>query len=244
MKKVFVTLTNKEFLPYVKPLEVCAKEVGKWDGDFVCITEDSEFVKKIPGNPSIHFYKMFLFHEYFNQWDWIFYCDLDVMFLNKINLELKNRQKDILYANDDDLKFHEQFSKLPVELNPVSDYKSFQTCFLLFNKQIIGDDYFSKLYECYLDYFVYRKIAKYSWWDQTIFNSVFIDSWHELGDKFVNRCPVLNEIDWDISKLENGYYDNTDYSDKIAVHFFSFFPPWNENNLKFYPIWKEYNDRF
>jgi hypothetical protein len=32
MKKVFVTLANKEFLPYVKPLEVCARVVGKLEG--------------------------------------------------------------------------------------------------------------------------------------------------------------------------------------------------------------------
>lgn len=241
MKKVFVTLANKEFLPYVKPLEVCAKEVGKWDGDFVCITEDSEFVKKIPGNPSIHFYKMFLFHEYFNQWDWIFYCDLDVMFLNKIDLELESKDTDFIYANNDNLNFKEQFEPFPSELEHLSEKDAFQSCYLLFNKKFIDKDYFTKLYN---DYFLYNEYTHPLAKDQSILNSVFVDKWKELGDRFVNRCTVLNEVNWDISKLENGYYDNTDYSDKIAVHFFNFFQPWSKHNLRFYPIWKEYNDRF
>ena len=241
MKRVFVTLANKEFLPYVKPLEVCAKEVGKWDGDFVCITEDSEFVKKIPGNPTIHFYKMFLFHEYFNQWDWIFYCDLDVMFLNKIDLELESKDTDFIYANNDDLNFKEQFQPFPSELDSLSNKKAFQSCYLLFNKKFIDKDYFTKLYN---DYFLYNEYTHPLAKDQSILNSVFVDKWKELGDRFVNRCPVLNEVNWDISKLENGYYDNTDYSDKIAVHFFNFFQPWSKHNLRFYPIWKEYNDKF
>ena len=53
----------------------------------------------------------------------------------------------------------------------------------------------------------------------------------------------MDNIHWKVEELENGYYDDTDYSDTIALHFFHFFQPWNKNNLRFYPKWKEYNDR-
>ena len=39
MKKVFVTVANKKFLPYVKPLEAQMRKLGKWDGDFFTIEE-------------------------------------------------------------------------------------------------------------------------------------------------------------------------------------------------------------
>jgi antitoxin component YwqK of YwqJK toxin-antitoxin module len=237
MKKVFVTLSNTEYLPYVKNLENCARKAGKWDGDFVNITVDSEFVKIIPGNPSIHFYKMFLFHEYFHQWDWIFYCDLDVLFINEIDLELDKRDKNFIYANTDDLSFKEQFSVFPPELEHLSKNKTFQSCYLLFNNQFIDEGYFKKLFD---DYLRYSECTHPLYKDQSILNNVFIDKWKELGDKFVNKCPVLDEVKWDISRLEDGYYDNTDYSDKIAIHFTPFFQPWNQINTRFYPLWKEY----
>ena len=68
-------------------------------------------------------------------------------------------------------------------------------------------------------------------------NSVFKDCWKELGSEFVNRCPVLNEVDWDLDKLKN-YFDGSDYVDSQLVHFFQFFPPWDKNNIRFNPIWE------
>ena len=249
MKKVFVTLANKEFLPYVKPLEICAKEVGKWDGDFVCITKDAEFVEELPYNPDIHFYKMYLFHEYFKQWDWIFFCDLDVMFFDKIKFDLDNKQKDILYANVDGLSFIKQFNfdnkthshllnQMVMELPLyVHSFKAFQSCFMLFNKKLIEENYYNKLLEFYKKYYPIRKT---SWWDQSIFNLTFFKKWKPLGKKFINDNPVLREVRWDLSKLEGGYYDRNDYSDIIALHFYMQFAPWHKHNLRFYPIWKEY----
>ena len=69
MKKVFVTVANKKFLPYVKPLESQMRKLGKWDGDFFTIQENTEFIedRSIP----IHFYKMYLFHDYFKKYDWV-----------------------------------------------------------------------------------------------------------------------------------------------------------------------------
>ena len=115
MKKVFVALADKKFIEHTKSLFHSAKVDGEWDGDFVLIVPEEDrgtfdekeftdkgveifFGKNLPGNPSAHYYKYYLWTEYFKKWDWIFYCDVDVLFFNKINFDLTNRKKDILYT--------------------------------------------------------------------------------------------------------------------------------------------------
>tara|TARA_B100000686_G_scaffold192468_1_gene199157 strand:+ start:3465 stop:4205 length:741 start_codon:yes stop_codon:yes gene_type:complete len=244
MKKVFVTLSDENFLQYVQPLETCVREVGKWDGDFVCITKDSEFVDELPYNPDIHFYKMYLFHEYFKQWDWIFFCDLDVLFFNEIDFDLDNKQKDILYANIDRTEFRGHFNfnnkTHPHLLNQIDSFpssKAFQTCFMLFNKRLIEENYYNKLLECYKKYYPVRKT---DWWDQSVFNLTFFEKWKPLGKMFINDNPVLRDVSWDYEKLKDGYFDKHDYGDITALHFYVKFAPWLKYNLRFYPIWKEY----
>ena len=234
MKKVFVTVANKKFLPYVKPLESQMRKLGKWDGDFFTIQENTEFIedRSIP----IHFYKMYLFHDYFKKYDWIFYCDLDVMVLDKVNLNLESRDKNFIYANHDEMTIGEQFEpSCPPDLKSISDLKAFQSCYLLFNRKLIEDNnFFEELktqYEKYKDYT--HRLNK----DQGILNSVLKDCWRELGSEFVNSCPVLNEVDWDLNKLKD-YFDDSNYENSQMVHFFQFFPPWDKNNIRFNPIWE------
>ena len=115
--KVFVALANNKFIEHSKSLFHSAKIDGKWDGDFVLIVPEEDrgtfdekeftdkgieifFGKNLPGNPSAHYYKYYLWTEYFKKWDWIFYCDIDVLFFNEIEFDLENKQKNVLYAND------------------------------------------------------------------------------------------------------------------------------------------------
>jgi hypothetical protein len=190
MKKVLVTLANKKFIEHSKNLFYSAKSQGDWEGDFVIIVpeedkgkfDEKEFTNKgieifygktLPGNPSAHYYKYYLWTEYFKKWDWIFYCDLDVLFFNKIDFDLKSRQKDVLYANDcngtpliyqfeyRDYKVekfdNEQIKKLKWVTDNYSDLKSFQSCFMLFHKDCIKDDTFKKLMKLHNEYYFYYK---------------------------------------------------------------------------------------
>jgi len=100
------------------------------------------------------------------------------------------------------------------------DGDAFQTCFLLYHSDMINKKYLE------------------------IFNIVFHNQWMDLGDKFLNTNPTLIDINWELDVLKNGYMDTNDYSNITALHFFNFFPPWDENNLRFYPTWKEYHDRY
>ena len=280
MKKVFVALADKKFIEHSKSLIYSAKVDGKWEGDFVLIVPESDkgefdekeftdkgveifFGKTLPGNPRPHYYKYYLWTDYFKQWDWIFYCDMDVLFFNKIDLDLNNRQEDILYANDCNgtllnkqfehrdwvlEKFdNEQIEKLKWVTDNYSDLKSFQSCFMLFHKDLIQDDTFDNLIKLHHEYYVYYDLVKHGLTEeQSILNVEFIDKWKKLGDKFLNAYSRANELNWEFDKMDEDYEDKEDYrSDGIvALHFYQFFQPWSKHNLKFYPIWKEYNDKF
>ena len=177
--KVFVALANKKFIEHSKSLFYSAKVDGKWDGDFVLIVPEEDrdtfnekeftdrgveifFGKTLPGKPKPHYYKYYLWTEYFKKWDWIFYCDMDVLFFNKIEFDLESRQKDILYANDCNgtcLKFQFEYRDFEVKRfneeqqqkyewiqeNWSWDTPSFQSCFMLFHKDLIQNNTFDNL---------------------------------------------------------------------------------------------------
>jgi lipopolysaccharide biosynthesis glycosyltransferase len=273
MNKVLVSVANSEYIKYCLPLFQSSIEMGKWDGEFcLIVTEDTDpeltkrlelngihifRAKLLPETPPIHFYKMYLFDEYFKKWDWVLYSDLDVLFLNPIKLNLTEKNREFLYTKLDGFSFMQHFlgsesgrslSEEQIEektkiLQKYGDGEAFQTCFILYHTDMINSEYLKKLYRAYIYYYCYYELTLPGVWDQTIFNIVFFEKWLDIGDGFVNRNPALDNNEWDLSKLETGYMDTNDYIDKIALHFFHYFPPWNENNLKFYPIWKEYYEK-
>ncbi len=280
MKKVFVALANKKFIEHSKSLFHSAKIDGEWDGDFVLIVpiedkgkfDEKEFTDKgieiffgktLPGNPKPHYYKYYLWTEYFKKWDWIFYCDMDVLFFNKIDFNLKGKKKDTLYTNDcNGTPFNKQFEHRPTELEKFdnerkekskwindnySKLSSFQSCFMLFNKDLIQDSTFSNLVKLHNEYYVYYNLVLHGLTEeQSILNVEFIDKWENLGDKFVNVYSRADELGWNLDKMDASFKDNRDYKSEgvIALHFYQFFQPWSEHNLRFYPIWRQYRDEF
>ena len=286
MKKVFVALANNQFIEHSKSLFHSAKKDGEWDGDFVLIVPEEDrgtfdekeftdkgveifFGKKLPGNPSAHYYKYYLWTEYFKKWDWIFYCDIDVLFFNKIEFDVENKHTDVLYTNEcngTSLSYQfeyrdekvKEFTKEQYEkyewINETWGYwgnenflLSFQSCFMLFNKDLIQDDTFKNLINLHNEYYVYYDLVLHGLTEeQSILNVEFIGRWEELGNKFLNVYQRANELELDVEKIKESYQDDWDYESEgiIALHFYQFFQPWSRHNLRFYPIWKEYNERF
>lgn len=278
--KVFVSLADKKFIEYSKSLFYSAKVDGEWDDDFVLIVpekdrdefDETKFVDKgvkifygktLIGNPRPHYYKYYLWTDYFRKWDWIFYCDLDVIFFNKIDFDLDNRQKDILYASDcngTSLKFqfeyrdnfienfdNEQKNKFEWIADNYSNLPSFQSCFMLFHKNLIQDNTFNNLIKLHSEYYIYYNLVLHGLTEeQSILNVEFINKWEELGDKFLNVYQRADDLEWDLDRMKEPYEDERDYKKEgiIAQHFYQFFQPWSKHNLRFYLIWKEYNGRF
>lgn len=281
LKKVFVALADKKFLEHSKSLFYSAKVDGKWDGDFVLVVPEEDrgtfnekefndkginifFGKTLSGNPKTHYYKYYLWTEYFKKWDWIFYCDMDVLFFNEIKFDLQNRQKDVLYANDCNgtcLKFQfeyredevknfndEQRQKYDwIQKNWSWDTPSFQSCFMLFHKDLIQDDTFDNLIKLHNEYYVYYDLVLHGLTEeQSILNVEFLYRWKKLGDEFLNAYSRADELDWEFYDMLEPYEDKRDYkSDNIiGLHFYQFFQPWSSHNLTFNKIYNKNVEKF
>jgi hypothetical protein len=271
--KVFVVLTDKNFLEHFKSLYYSAITIGKWDGDFVVIVPESDkdeideekfkgvkffYGKTLEDTPRPHYYKYYLFDEYFKQWDWIFYCDLDVLFFNEIDLDLDNRKKDVMYANDCNYSpLCYQFEYRPQERKKFNKKQmeryewmrenwmstpSFQTCFMLFHKDMITTDRFDRLLDLHKEWYIELDLCIHGLTEeQSIINVEFIDNWEPLGENFVNVYQRANELEWEYEKIIQPYYDENEYTEKgiIAQHFFQFFQPWSLHNVRFYNVYRE-----
>ena len=285
LKKVFVALADKKFIEHSKSLFYSAKVHGKWDGDFVLIVPEEDrdtfnekeftdrgieifFGKTLIGNPKAHYYKYYLWTEYFKKWDWIFYCDMDVLFFNEIKFNLQNRQKDILYANDCNTPLSYQFEyrdeyvgKMDSEtyakfewINKKWGYwgdgpnlPSFQSCFMLFHKDLIQDDTFDNLIKLHNEYYVYYDLVLHGLTEeQSILNVEFLYRWKKLGDEFLNAYSRADELDWEFYDMLEPYEDKRDYkSDNIiGLHFYQFFQPWSSHNLTFNKIYNKNVEKF
>lgn len=281
LKKVFVALADKKFLEHSKSLFYSAKVDGKWDGDFVLVVPEEDrgtfnekefndkginifFGKTLSGNPKTHYYKYYLWTEYFKKWDWIFYCDMDVLFFNEIKFDLQNRQKDVLYANDCNgtcLKFQfeyredevknfndEQRQKYDwIQKNWSWDTPSFQSCFMLFHKDLIQDDTFDNLIKLHNEYYVYYDLVLHGLTEeQSILNVEFLYRWKKLGDEFLNAYSRADELDWEFYDMLEPYEDKRDYkSDNIiGLHFYQFFQPWSSHNLTFNKVYNKNVEKF
>lgn len=268
--KVLVSVACPEYIHYYLPMIQSSIKKGEWDGDFCLIVNEDiniDILNKLtskgvyifkanllPKSPLIHHYKIYLFDKYFKKWEWILYSDIDVLFLNPIKLNLKQKKKDFLYTKKDDLPFMEHFlennlsNKQIKEKNKIyikhGNGDAFQTCYMLYHSDIINLGYFKKLYNAYLHYYCLYGLTRHPSWDQSIFNIVFFKKWLDIGKGFLNRNPVMDQINWDYSRLQDGYMDTNNYSNTIALHFGNHFTPWNKNNLRFYPIWEKYNTTY
>ena len=214
MKKVLVAYTNYDYLKYVKAWVRGARDVGKWDDDIVIIIPLEDKVK-------VHNAKLYISYK-------------------EDATKRSAEEIDHGYRME---RWRTTERNLPSELSRdvYENKKSFQGCLLLFNKKIIEDGYFEKLKETHFKYAVYYGCCE-TFRDQTILNLVFDGKWDDLGDEYVNKIPIIEELNWDVEKLQEGYYDDYDYTGKSIIHFLRYFAPWDENNLRFYPIWKEHND--
>tara|TARA_Y100001937_G_scaffold110417_1_gene156003 strand:+ start:67 stop:1635 length:1569 start_codon:yes stop_codon:yes gene_type:complete len=268
-KKVMVFMCDGNLLDKVKPLIHNAKTKGKWDGDFVLIVPESVNTKyfdededndlviyKVPDlmDATIHFHKIFLFDDFFKEWDWVFYSDLDVWYLDEIKLNFHMRDNKSIYAPIDRLSYEQQFDskKLDdtaqrfVQKSKPKDGKSFQTCWMLFSTKDEEwiDKYRNKLISYYFRYHIYQQIALTGYWEQCVFNLVFSDCWKKLGSDLV-QSEAIHKV-WDgeltLDHLKRGYEDRTDYSEASGVHFTFPFAPWFKYNTKFYREWSRCND--
>ena len=142
--------------------------------------------------------------------------------------------------------FEKQFDKSDIDIiKKFNKEKSFQACYMLINpKDMVKDNMFDKLMNYYYEYHVFHNITNELTLAQSILNIPI--NWYDLGKEFINFYDRHEELNWDSDLLKKDFNDDRDYFEEgiISVHFGRFSAQWEKNNLKFYPIWKEYNDKF
>tara|TARA_B100000965_G_C19558990_1_gene743587 strand:- start:964 stop:1725 length:762 start_codon:yes stop_codon:yes gene_type:complete len=105
---------------------------------------------------SFQWHKFYLFDEYFKNWDYIFYLDINMKIKNNINPLLETGSKNTLFAPFDgypdlDWKLRSQFDEKNTYIKKLENYynlenpKYFQTGILFFDTNIIKNDTFNNL---------------------------------------------------------------------------------------------------
>ena len=261
---VMVFVADQEHLDPVKSSIHQARTTGGWSGDIVVIlpkgTEhdlnDEVFYSDLTVVDN-KFHKLSLFHPYFKKWDWIFYCDLDTIILDKINLRLDDREKQYVYANPDgkqDINY--QFMLSITEINNLLGWtqkgwgkltlsgteNAFQTCLMLFHSSI-GDWERTKQYYCWLNPFTATRGGG-TLADQSVINLLYFLNNPPLGTEFRNRCQAVEDNHFDLDLLKKGVYDKDDYTGVQILHFGWVFSPWFEWNTRWHPVYKEHLNKY
>lgn len=258
--RALVALCDEAYIDKAKAFFYNARHVGKWDGDFVLIftggrpnavkdfTARGIEVKtfpRLPSDPVPHFYKYYLFHRFFKRWDHVLYLDLDLMFINEIDL-FGSRSFRGLYANKDDLPLIKQFdcteydgfcntgwdlsgsARFEEMRSKVPNCDAFQSCFMLYSTDIIGTDTFANLVAAHERY--YEIVNRYTY-EQSILNLCFHRAWRPLSTRMINSYEHAYCLD--------SNNDSRSYEDTICIHFGRWQAPWKKENMRFFPLWEQ-----
>ncbi len=251
MKKLVVTIANKDFLNQAKQLFSSVYWNSNWNGDYMLISqgipeEDLRWFREkdilvreidiykdvVMGsnyNPII-LCKIEIFKEYFKKWEKIIYLDCDIIVTSSLNNLLKintfGAVKDLISIEeniDKDIIPNEEYKQLQKK------YKLNKRCFnsgvFVFDTKIIKNNTFKELYS-----YIEKKINYIKFEDQFILNIFFYNKWNHLPDKYNVYVSKIKKL----KKLP---------SDTI-LHFVTNRPNepriWQNNN-QFFNIW---NDSF
>ncbi len=257
-KSVLVTLADARYIDQAKQLFSSAYFNGGWQGNFLLLAFDIEdenlkwfldrniLVKKC--YPICHendlkqyyFYwekkypiiansKLYLFTDYFKNWENIVFLDADIIVLS--SLDKLARVKNFCAAEDVIFKLRDQFvnfndlncnedRSLFNELKNEYDLNSnaFNAGVFAFNSKIIQEDTFEKLSQIFLRFKNITHMA-----EQAVLNLFFLQSWKEL---------------YAVYNASSLFVENDSQINSPLIHFNSGPKPWKPDS-KFNELWKK-----
>tara|TARA_Y100000004_G_C8750179_1_gene342054 strand:- start:305 stop:652 length:348 start_codon:yes stop_codon:yes gene_type:complete len=106
--------------------------------------------------------------------------------------------------------------------------------------KVKNNSVYDKLKKAYKKYHLEKKVTNDTTIEQSLLNLVI--EFEDLGDEFIN----VHGRYFDCSKdyWNDDFYDDTDYTNKISVHFGRYFAPWLKSNLRFNTEWTENKNKF
>lgn len=251
-KSVIVTLSNSDFVSQAKQLFSSVYHNAGWKGDYLLLAHElsNEELKwfrekKIliySCEPLYHnligqkekYYnpvllsKLYLFTDFFKQWDKIVFIDADVIVRAPINEYIGNKYFSAVKAP---IRLFEQYinnGNLYYELNHKYDLttKSFNSGFLAFPSKLITNNMLEELMNLFTKY---HSIIKYG--DEGVLNLYFFNKWKKLPSVYNYTVSINIEISQHYNAMK-----------AIVYHFLRIrneekYRPWHPDNI-FYKEWK------
>lgn len=248
-KSILVALANQRFLNQARQLFSTAYWNSGWPGDYLLLaydTPESELgwflekgIKIKHCSPpdcgsdkigdKITACKIYLFSEYFKQWDQVIYLDVDIVTRGAIQGLTDVDGFGACYSlgqtlQDNLVDMADIPGDIADELGARFDLgrKAFNSGVMAFPTSIIHKDMVDDLFE------TFRKYVKYGLFggDQLPFNLYFYDLWSQLPQAY-NQITPLNDDTYDSNKLQG-----------LVIHCVSFGNgPWDEQSL-FFEEWQ------
>jgi len=258
MKKVFVLVSDSNYLEHCKSLFYSVRDTGKWKDDLLLIaknvddnllTDFTKFgvnvIKFNDDNSNGYFGKLYLFHNNIKKWDYVMYMDCDFTISDNVNdivpEELQNNE--ILYAVKEEWPIHEYLCQSWAEDNKRTsleflyekydlDVTGFNSGFLAFNTKLINENTFDEIIELKnLIRHVNNHVTSEGG-DQPIFNLYFQNKIDFIEGKKV--CYWTNLDDTTIAQHHCTYqrpWENHDFNSKINK---SYYQNYSDNLKNFY----------
>lgn len=250
MKTCLVALADTKFLNQAKQLFSTVHWNSGWHGDLCLLAHDASkpdvewFIDKgilvkicepldvnsDKTGDKITASKIYLFDDFFKQWDYVVYLDVDIVTRGSIDGVLNNLSTFSACCSlgqniENNLVSHD---KIPLnilgELKQKYDFKqkAFNSGVMAFPTSIIYDSIKEDILSIYNKYVNYGLFGG----DQLPFNLFFYGKWAELPSAY-NQITPLRERQYDTRKLTG-----------LIIHCVSFGDgPWDENSV-FYDEWK------
>lgn len=239
MNKVFVIVSDSNYLEHAKYLFSSVKLTGNWSGDFCLIANNvddsllTDFkkygVKILHRNIENYYYaNFFVFDEYFKNWDFVTYMDCDFTIFGDINKIVNgdDLKKPLLHVEMEPFRVHQYFCQGWVETEKNKSLKGLREIYdldkfgfnaghLSFNTSIINENTLSdliKLSESLKNINNHCTIGS----DQPIFNLYFSDKIKEITSQKVSfwRGSTKDTIAQHHLHAEAPWV-NTEYSDRL-----------------------------
>jgi len=122
MKKVFVIVSDYNYLEHAKYLFFSVVNQGKWTGDLCLIANNVEDnllndfrkfgVHILPiKEDNVYYATLYIFDEFFKKWDFLTYMDSDFTIFGDLNtiIEQSDCEKPILHVEEEPFRLHEYF---------------------------------------------------------------------------------------------------------------------------------------
>jgi hypothetical protein len=217
MKKVFVLISDKNYLEHAKSLFFAAKDIGKWKDDLCLIANnvDDDLLEDFKnfGVEIIHkkidnyyYANFFIFDIYMKKWDYVVYMDCDFTIFDDLNsiVEEEFITKPVLSVDIEPFHIHEYFCqgyddnlKKEYLKELYKDYdlnkKGFNAGFIGFNTSIIEDNTLTELLTLSDKLQSINNHTSPNGSDQPIFNLYFINNLNYIQNGKVSYWRNSNE---------------------------------------------------